>query len=352
MNRGIDNDMKFKDFVSMWNRSKSVLGSTGAYSLKRDWSRLQLAVRYIGDIPMKDVTPYMIDMMYVTITEDKKKAHESFSTSSLAKLHLLMKQVFEKACVWGLVRENPVSRIKAPKPRAVRRRSLSMQEVHDLSEYLERDFDRAYTDFLAKEARSGNWKRRGERSRIRGLGPLSRLVLVKVSIATGMRLGELTGLSWEGVDFEKKKIEVFQAIKADGKLSTTKTHNGIRILSVDDDTMKMLMKLKDIQVYCLAQVGRKQSIDDPVFMSEAFTRILESNFEKWWRKWRVEAGQEDLKFHEIRHTQASIAIAEGHDVYTVANRLGNDPYTTLRSYTHLMPVNDREIADMFGRICA
>ena len=77
------------------------------------------------------------------------------------------------------------------------------------------------------------------------------------------------------------------------------------------------------------------------------------NFETWWRRFRKENGFEGLKFHELRHTQATQLLAQGVDVKTVQTRMGHSNASlTLNWYAHAMPQNDRKAADMLGELFA
>lgn len=77
------------------------------------------------------------------------------------------------------------------------------------------------------------------------------------------------------------------------------------------------------------------------------------NFEHWWGVWRKEHGFEGLKFHELRHTQATQLLANGVDVKTVQTRLGHaNASITLGWYAHAIPEKDHEAADLLGNLLA
>ena len=77
------------------------------------------------------------------------------------------------------------------------------------------------------------------------------------------------------------------------------------------------------------------------------------NFQHWWLKWRTENGFPNLKFHELRHTQATQLLANGIDVKTVADRLGHaNASITLSWYAHAIPEKDHEAAEVIGSLFA
>ena len=76
-----------------------------------------------------------------------------------------------------------------------------------------------------------------------------------------------------------------------------------------------------------------------------------SNFERWWRGFRKEAGFEGLRFHELRHTQATQLLANGVDLKTAQDRMGHaNGAITLNWYAHAVPENDEKAAQLVGEI--
>ena len=76
-----------------------------------------------------------------------------------------------------------------------------------------------------------------------------------------------------------------------------------------------------------------------------------SNFERWWREFRTNAGFEGLRFHELRHTQATQLLANGVDLKTAQDRMGHaNGAITLNWYAHAVPENDEKAAQLVGEI--
>ena len=74
-----------------------------------------------------------------------------------------------------------------------------------------------------------------------------------------------------------------------------------------------------------------------------------SNFERWWREFRTNAGFEGLRFHELRHTQATQLLANGVDLKTAQDRMGHaNGAITLNWYAHAVPENDAKAAQLVG----
>ncbi|MEF9877688.1 MAG: tyrosine-type recombinase/integrase, partial [Gordonibacter sp.] len=75
--------------------------------------------------------------------------------------------------------------------------------------------------------------------------------------------------------------------------------------------------------------------------------------ERWWRQFRTRFGFDNLKFHELRHTQATQLLANGVDVKAVQTRLGHSNASlTLNWYAHAIPENDEKAAQLVGELFA
>lgn len=81
--------------------------------------------------------------------------------------------------------------------------------------------------------------------------------------------------------------------------------------------------------------------------------IRVDNFEHWWAEWRKDHDFVGLKFHELRHTQATMLLSNGVDIKTVQTRLEHsNPTITLSWYAHAIPEKDHEAADLLGSLLA
>ena len=89
----------------------------------------------------------------------------------------------------------------------------------------------------------------------------------------------------------------------------------------------------------------------PACCSDTGDYMNANNFSHWWRTFANASGFTGLKFHELRHTQASQLAASGMDVKTVRHRLGHSSATlTMNLYAHALPENDDKAADPIGSL--
>lgn len=136
--------------------------------------------------------------------------------------------------------------------------------------------------------------------------------------------------------------------KTDG-IKLPKTKAGIRAISLDKATVESLKRWKTYQATALARIDKKASGATPVFTNGKGEYIDPSGFSRWWRKFKTDNDFPDLRFHELRHTQATVLLANSVDVKTVQTRLGHaNASITLNLYEHAVPQNDRAAADLVG----
>ncbi|MBQ9001474.1 MAG: tyrosine-type recombinase/integrase, partial [Eggerthellaceae bacterium] len=87
----------------------------------------------------------------------------------------------------------------------------------------------------------------------------------------------------------------------------------------------------------------------PVCCNEREEWVNLANFERWWRTFRTQAGFPELRFHELRHSQATLLLANGTDLKTVQDRMGYaNGAITLNWYAHSVPENDAKAAQRVG----
>lgn len=154
-------------------------------------------------------------------------------------------------------------------------------------------------------------------------------LLVQTAVFTGMRQGELLGLQWGDVDWSGREIHVRRAFK-DGAFTQPKTRASQRRVAVPDF---LLHELKAWKLRC------PKGELDMVFPNgagnpETHANVLQRGFYPALRR----AGLRKIRFHDLRHTFASLLIANGEDVVRVSRQLGHaSPHITLNTYSHALP---------------
>lgn len=154
-----------------------------------------------------------------------------------------------------------------------------------------------------------------------------------------MRLGELLGLHWRDVDWNGKFIEVRRSYKI-GRLGPTKTGKSRRV----DVSDQLMAALKDLylrrQKETMAQ-GRGEVVA-AIFHRDG--KQIEQNFiRRIFKRILIKAGIREIRFHDIRHTYASLLLSNGESPVYVKEQLGHTSIQmTVDIYGHLIPGSNRQ----------
>lgn len=316
-----------------------------ANTLSHDRSDFAHVVKLFGDFTLDELTADIINARCSSY-----RLAEGKSLNVINRVAKSLKTLYRRAVIDGLIeyRQNPCFGIDIDKPESSNRRSLTAEEFKRLMALVE------------------------------SAPPSARIAAVRIGLVTGMRKGEVLGLTWRAVDLEAGKLSVNQQFTQDKSLKKPKSKAGNRILSIDENTVCYLVRWRKEQSLILEMRGIKQSLDTPVVNSEngefqdprAFSRwfrdfCVDNGFGEYkdtgvyrdsqgkyggWRRTR-KSGYEGLCFHELRHTQATLLIGSKCDIKTVQHRLGHsDIETTLNIYAHAIDANDEAAAQTIAAL--
>jgi integrase len=166
-----------------------------------------------------------------------------------------------------------------------------------------------------------------------------------VELATGLRRGELLGLKWEDIDFEHGNFRVKrQVARIDGEIveAPLKTKNAYRALPLAEDTIQVLKQ------------QRKKTGSSPwVFPSPTGGPISPDSVLHMLHRVLKRAGLPRVRFHDLRHTFATLALQNGVDIKTVSGMLGHfSAGFTLDTYAHVTTAAQKEAAKTMGKVLA
>lgn len=345
--------LTFAEFADAWHESRVAADEVVRTRLEREVTLIRDMCAFIGDVRLRDLTPQTVEALYAAIKRDKTQKRGKCSGTTLHMYHGLLKQILRKAADYDLILRNPCDRVKAPKMEDTERRSLTAEEGSRLLECVDEAEAEAYEWMAGKEARQTEWGNLFGRSSLRGLNIIGYVLAVRIGLATGMRRGEVFGLCWGSVDLNQPCIKVRQALTVHGELKPPKSKAGNRTVAIDATTAAHLRQWKERQAIELLKLGIRQCGDTPVCCSAVGGFVEVHNFVRWWQTFRDHYGFGGLKYHELRHTQATQLLANGVDVKTVQSRLGHsDASLTLNQYAHAIPDNDEKAAQLVGELFA
>jgi len=161
-------------------------------------------------------------------------------------------------------------------------------------------------------------------------------MLFKLAIFSGARQGELLGLKWSDVDWENNQIHIKRTFN-NGRFFTTKTKESNRSIDIGP---KVMTELKKWKLAC------PKSELDFIFPNEKANPIDHHNMVyRYFLPTLTEADLPRIRFHDLRHTYASLLIEQGENIKYVQSQLGHsNPTVTWNVYAHLMKPTNPESA--------
>ena len=342
-------NMTFGEFALQWQETRETAAEISRTRLTRERSLMEFLVSYLDQVRLRDITPQMIETLYTKIRQDRTEAHGNCSGTTMNMYHKLLKMIMAKAVDYNLILRNPLDKVKAPRCETPDRRSLTTEEARELLAKIDEAENEAYENRIGVERRQDARGDVSERSYLRGLSTIGNVIAARIGLATGMRRGEVVALTWEHVDLKSGTIRVAQSLTMYDEVKEPKSEAGKRTLNIDSNTVAHLEKWKGFQAQEMQLLGMTQSEKTPVCCSDKAAFLKVTNFSRWWRSFCTLHGFEGLKFHELRHTQATQLIANGVDLKTVQTRLGHaSPTLTMSFYAHALPEQDRQAAALIG----
>ena len=163
-----------------------------------------------------------------------------------------------------------------------------------------------------------------------------------IELATGLRRGELLGLKWTDIDWKNGIIKVRrQVARVDGQIveAPLKTKNSYRAVSISPQAIEVLREQK------------RKTNDTYVFPSPNGGPISPDSVNNMLKRVLERAGIPKVRFHDLRHTFATIALQNGVDIKTVSGMLGHfSAGFTLDTYAHVTTSAQKEAAQTMGNV--
>ena len=181
--------------------------------------------------------------------------------------------------------------------------------------------------------------------------------LVRLAVLTGLRQGELLGLRWSDVDLGSAVLSVQQTLQAvPGKgisFRDAKTRSSRRNVALSADTCAALRMQRGNQLSDRLAVGMHYEDRGLVFQTPLGTPMDPSNVRRAWRSIVKKANIGHIRFHDLRHSHASLMLAAGTNIKIVSERLGHaSTAITGDIYAHVLPGMQAAAAEQLDRLLA
>lgn len=304
------------EFLQRWLRDYAEV-SVGAKTYVRyaEICRLHLAPK-LGSVTLAKLRPARIQQAYRELQD------AGLSAQTVLHVH----RVLRGALNWGvrmqMLTRNPTDATEAPRAERHEMRALAPPEIQ----------------ILLDAAR-----------------PTDLYHLVFVALATGVRLGEALALKWRDLDMEQRSLQIVRSLQyLPGRglaFVPTKTHRSSRAITLSEETVAIFNDLRKRQV--TARLGLGPAYDtagDLIFCGPTGVPLAPYNVSRRFGDLAKSAGLAPLRFHDMRHSYATLLLRAGVHVKLVSQALGHSgTQLTLDTYSHAQPDLEAEAANMIDR---
>ena len=179
--------------------------------------------------------------------------------------------------------------------------------------------------------------------------------LWRLAATTGMRRGELAGLTWRTLDLDGARLSVEQQLiptRGGATFGPPKSARSRRTVALDPQTVDILREHQATQLLERDFAGPAYVDQDLVFADQLGGHVNPQRLTEWFSEHRKAAGIPTGSLHTLRHTAATLALTSGVPIHITAARLGDDPKTILGTYAHLLPRSDELAAERIAEALA
>ena len=296
------NSIKLSEWLKTWLRD--YIGNVKPATVKSYTDHVNLNISpYIGKTQLAKLSPAMIQSMYNALQREK-----GLSAKTIKNVHGVLHRALTQAQKMGYIRTNPLDAVTLPR---IEKAQIKPMEEDDLTRFL--------------KAIKGN--------------PYE--LVFFVTVFTGLRQGEVLGLTWDCVNFEQNTLYINkQHSKVKGGkeyVFSSLKNDKPRMIVAADGVMDALHKQQALQKRWAENAGDGwNNADNLVFTTELGRYLCNQTVYLAFKKEVKALGLENVRFHDLRHTFAVNSLKAGDDIKTVQENLGHHTASfTLDVYAHV-----------------
>ena len=290
-------DMPFGEWIDFWYKyfsSPKLRPTTQATYENRIYGHI---IPSVGKIPLSKLTQNDLQQFYAKLKRTGRKVNVELKGTGVSdrmvrSCHALCRSSLEKAVEEGLITRNPSIGCKLPPKKNGEMKVLTQNEIVRL---LNQAYDEGYYEMFLLE------------------------------LTTGMRRGEILGLKWRDLNLETGELNIKRQLTTKG-ISVPKTKSSIRTILLPPDMLDLLREMKKTAKYdwIFPSPVKEGEPRNPTAITKRFRIMLER------------AHCKHVRFHDLRHTFATMALENGMDVKTLSAMIGHvSSETTLNIYSHV-----------------
>lgn len=282
---------------------------------------------YIGSKRLDKIKPLDIDNLYnllstkLTNRKDENGNFKTLSPTSIHRVHEILSSLFSNATRWDLIPYNPCTKVVQPKYKRTRMNCYDEETSKRLI------------------------------NRLLETAPLKYKCFVILAMLGGFRRGEIVGLHWDDIDFKNKKITINRSAYYLGHSGVNekvpKTESSNRTIVISGICFDLLKQWRAEQSRIRLALGDKWQGAENIFTTDDGRIMNLSTGPKWFTNFLKKNGFPHIRFHDLRHTFATLLISYNVDVKTVSHKLGHaSATTTMNFYVHNLESTDKASAEL------
>ncbi len=272
----------------------------------------------LGHFRIQEINPLHIQKFINDLVREN-----DYSEHTIHLVYRIVSASFKKAKIIKLVKDNPALGVTLPKIRKKEMKLWSLEEVnHFISEAKKvKRITRCHIGFL-------------------------------ITILTGIRQGEVLALRWKDIDLDKQIIYIRQTLTQAARIKNgAKNDSSIRSIHISDSLITELKTHRKRILEEKLQHGQAYDDFDLVICTRTGKPIIPRNFRKEFYNLSEKINMPKIRFHDLRHTHATILIQQNVNVKLISERLGHSEIgTTLDTYSHVLPNMQKIVSDELNKI--
>jgi len=271
----------------------------------------------LGGYPISKLQPLHIQEYYSRALQSGRldKRPGNLSPTTVLHHHRVLREALGQAVRWQIIPRNPADAVEPPRPARKEMRVLTAEQI----------------DRLLETAKGT---------------PLYMPILL--AAATGMRRGEILGLRWQDVDLNAATVSVCRTLEiTKGRMAfkEPKSAKSRRVITLPAFAVEALRCHRIEQAEHRLRVGPAYEDQGLVCATERGTPMI-FNFERDYLALLNKANIPRVRFHDLRHSHATLLLAQGVHPKIVSERLGHSAVgITLDTYSHVLPAMQKEAAE-------
>ena len=316
-----------KDYLRRWLRDYAEVNVSPSTYERYEEMIEHHVIPALGAYRLRALRPAHIQKAYQDFESagGRRRKGEPLQARTVKHIHAVFRQALRFAVQWQLLANNPSDAAAPPRAERKEMRALNQEEA---GRFLEEAGESPYYPVFF------------------------------VLLQTGVRIGEALAFRWQDIDLGRATASIVRTHRFFGGQGIVagppKTPRSRRLISLSPETVRVLAEHRRIQLEHRLGLGPAYRDNDLVFADDIGGPLYDSTVRRAFYAIVRRAGlPRDLRIHDLRHTAATLMLANGVHVKVVSERLGHaDIAFTLKTYGHVLPGMDESAAAMMDRILA